>query len=287
MGWGANMVARAASETGDVVKEPVETGAIETGAATDFTEDELQRYTRHIILPEVGPAGQRALRAASVLVIGAGGLGSGCLPYLAAAGVGQIVLVDDDVVDLSNLQRQVLHATGDIGRSKVESAMEKLSALNPQMAIRPVDGRLTAQNAAALLAGINVVIDGSDNFDTRYVLADAAYAARVPLVSAAMLRFEAQLSTFKGYLGPPHPCYRCLYPTPPPPGTVATCAAAGVFGALAGTIGAWQAMEALKEIIGIGDSLSGRLLVMDALAADVHTIRIPRNPSCACCGLAA
>jgi adenylyltransferase/sulfurtransferase len=222
-----------------------------------------------------------------VLVIGAGGLGSGCLPYLAAAGVGEIMLVDDDVVDLSNLQRQILHATGDIGRSKVQSAKEKLSALNPHTAIRPVAGRLTVKNAAALLAGVDVAIDGSDNFDTRYALADAAYAARVPLVSAALLRFEAQLSTFKGYLGPPHPCYRCLYPVPPPPGTIATCAAAGVFGAMAGTVGAWQAMEALKEIIDIGDSLSGRLLILDALAANVHTIRIPRNPACACCGVAA
>ncbi|MFT8777984.1 MAG: molybdopterin-synthase adenylyltransferase MoeB [Gluconacetobacter liquefaciens] len=248
----------------------------------DFSETEIQRYARHILLPEIGGTGQAALRAASVLIVGAGGLGSPLGLYLAAAGVGRIGLVDDDVVDLSNLQRQIAHTTDRIGRSKVESAAEAMRAVNPLVRIDTHATRLDAGNARALVGGYDLVCDGSDNFRTRYLVADACALERRTLVSAAVLRFEGQLSTFR-----PHrdgPCYRCLYPAPPRDGAVPSCAEAGVFGAVTGVMGTLQATEALKEILDIGESLAGRLLVWDALAARFHTIRLSRDPECPLCG---
>lgn len=251
---------------------------------TDFTEDQIQRYARHIILPEVGGAGQARLMAARVLVIGAGGLGSPLLLYLAAAGVGTLGVVDDDAVDLSNLQRQVLHGTADVGRLKVASAADAVRRVNPEVRVEAHEMRLGADNAAALVENYDVVADGSDNFATRYLLNDACFLAGRPLVSAALLRFEAQLSVFKAHDG--GPCYRCLFREPPPPGTVPSCAEAGILGALAGTVGTLQATEVLKEILGIGDSLSGTLLLYDALATEFRRIKVPKDPDCPLCGAA-
>jgi adenylyltransferase/sulfurtransferase len=246
----------------------------------DFTEAEIARYSRHILLGEVGGAGQARLRAARVLIVGAGGLGSPVLLYLAAAGVGTLGVVDDDVLELSNLQRQIAHATDRLGMAKVESAAQSARAINPEVTIRTHRTRLDADNAADLIAGYDLVCDGSDNFPTRFIVADACVRAGVTLVSAAVLRFEGQLSTFK----PGGPCYRCLYPAPPAPGFVPTCAEAGVLGAVTGVMGTLQATEALKEIIGIGESLSGRLLVWDALDMRFRTLSVPRDPDCAACG---
>ncbi|GBQ32018.1 HesA/MoeB/ThiF family protein [Gluconacetobacter sacchari] len=248
----------------------------------DFSEAEIQRYARHILLPEIGGTGQAALRAASVLIVGAGGLGSPLGLYLAAAGVGRIGLIDDDVVDLSNLQRQIAHSTDRIGRPKVESAAEAMRAVNPLVRVDTHATRLDAANARALVAGYDLVCDGSDNFSTRYLVADACALERRTLVSAAVLRFEGQLSTFRPHRG--GPCYRCLYPAPPRDGTVPSCAEAGVFGAVTGVMGTLQATEALKELLDIGDSLAGRLLVWDALAARFHTIRLSPDPDCPLCG---
>lgn len=252
--------------------------------AMSFTDAQIKRYARHILLPEVGGKGQEKLLAARVLVIGAGGLGSPLLLYLAAAGVGTIGLHDDDVVELSNLQRQVVHDTTTLGRLKVDSAMSRLQALNPEVKVERFAERLTAASALERVAAFDIVVDGSDNFATRYLLNDACYLAQRPLVSAAMLRFEAQLSTFKAHLGDPHPCYRCLFPAPPDPGTVPSCSEAGVFGALPGVLGSMQAIETIKEILGIGESLSGRLLLYDALEARLREIALPRDPDCPLCG---
>ncbi|MCE2565289.1 molybdopterin-synthase adenylyltransferase MoeB [Komagataeibacter sp. FNDCF1] len=246
----------------------------------NFSEDEIQRYARHILLPEVGGTGQDALKNASILVIGAGGLGSPVALYLAAAGVGRIGLVDDDVVELSNLQRQIAHVTDRIGQPKVESAAIALRALNPGTQVDCHNVRLTVENARALVRDYDLVCDGCDNFATRYLVADACALEARTLVSAAVLRFEGQLSTFR----PGGPCYRCLYPEAPPAGTVPSCAEAGVFGAVTGVMGTLQATEALKEILGIGESLAGRLLVWDALAMRFHTIALPSDPDCALCG---
>ena len=251
----------------------------------DFTDDEITRYSRHILLPEVGGTGQAKLREARVLVIGAGGLGSPLLLYLAAAGVGTIGLVDDDTVDLSNLQRQVAHTTGRLGMSKVRSATLAAHAINPATIIEPHETRLTPANARGLVERYDLVCDGSDNFDTRFLVADACTAARKTLVSAAVLRFDGQLSTFKPHEG--GPCYRCLHPAPPPPGMIPACSEAGILGAVAGVMGTLQATEVLKEIMGIGESLSGRLLIWDALAARIRTIRLPKDPACPGCGPAA
>ncbi|WP_323989260.1 molybdopterin-synthase adenylyltransferase MoeB [Nguyenibacter sp. L1] len=248
----------------------------------DFSEAEIQRYARHILLPEIGGTGQAMLRAASVLIVGAGGLGAPLGLYLAAAGVGRIGLVDDDLVDLSNLQRQIAHTTGRIGMPKVESAAEAMRAVNPLVRIDRHAVRLDAGNARALVAAYDLVCDGTDNFRTRYLLADACALERRTLVSAAVLRFEGQLSTFRPHRG--GPCYRCLYPEAPAPGTIPSCAEAGVFGAVTGVMGTLQATEVLKELLQIGDSLAGRLLVWDALAARVHTIRLAPDPDCALCG---
>ncbi|MFL5255229.1 MAG: HesA/MoeB/ThiF family protein [Rhodopila sp.] len=248
----------------------------------DFTEDEIQRYSRHILLQEVGGTGQARLKAARVLVVGAGGLGSPLMLYLAAAGIGTIGVVDDDRVELSNLQRQVAHATDRIGMPKVESAARAAAVINPAVRVEAHALRLTAGNALDLIRNYDIVCDGTDNFATRFLVADACVLAQRALVSAAVLRFEGQLSVFK-----PHqdgPCYRCLYPEPPPPGVVPTCSEAGVLGAVTGVMGTLQATEVLKEILGIGDSLSGQLLIWDALAARFRTIRLRPDPACALCG---
>ncbi|WP_048862748.1 HesA/MoeB/ThiF family protein [Acidisphaera rubrifaciens] len=250
----------------------------------DFSEDDIQRYSRHILLPEVGGTGQARLAAARVLVVGAGGLGSPVLLYLAAAGVGTIGIVDHDRIELSNLQRQIAHTTDRVGMAKAHSAAAAARAINPGVDVVPIEARLDASNALALIGGYDIVCDGTDNFAARFLVADACVLARRTLISAAVLRYEGQLSTFKPHAG--GPCYRCLYPAPPPPGLVPSCGEAGVLGAVTGVLGTWQATEALKEILGIGEGLSGRLLIWDALAASLRTIRLRRDPACPSCGAA-
>lgn len=252
----------------------------------EFTEDQLQRYARHIVLPEVGGIGQARLIQASVLVIGAGGLGTPLLLYLAAAGVGTIGVVDDDAVDLSNLQRQVIHATDRIGMAKVDSAARAVAAVNPEVRLVAHRTRLDASNVAELIAPYEVIADGSDNFETRFVVNDACHEAGKILVSAAMLRFEGQLATFKSGVSRDFPCYRCLYAAAPPPGTVPTCSEGGVLGALAGTMGSLQATEVLKELMGIGESLAGHLLIYDALSTTIRKMTLKPRPDCATCGTA-
>jgi molybdopterin/thiamine biosynthesis adenylyltransferase len=217
-------------------------------------------------------------------VIGAGGLGAPVLQYLAAAGIGTLGVVDDDQVDLSNLQRQVIHRSSDIGVAKVDSAQRAVAEINPDVTLIRHNERLTEANVARLIAGYDVVADGSDNFATRYLVNDACHGAKKILVSAAILRFEGQLTTFKAWQGGEHPCARCLFPAPPPPDQVPSCAAAGVLGALAGTIGSWQAGEVVKEVLGIGRSLSGRLVLFDALDGSVNEMALAKNPSCPLCG---
>jgi molybdopterin/thiamine biosynthesis adenylyltransferase len=250
----------------------------------DLTEAQFQRYARHLILPEVGEEGQARLMAARVLVVGAGGLGSPLLLYLAAAGVGSLGVIDDDTVDLSNLQRQIVHATGSVGRPKVESAAATLAAINPEIRVETLRLRLEAGNAAAIISRYDLVADGSDNFATRYLLNDLCYALGKPLVAAALSPFDGQISTYKAHLGPPHPCYRCLFREPPPPDLVPRCETAGILGAVAGVVGTLQAVEVLKELLGIGESLSGTLLMYDALRAGFHKIKVPRDPDCPTCG---
>ncbi|MEE2996739.1 MAG: molybdopterin-synthase adenylyltransferase MoeB [Pseudomonadota bacterium] len=250
----------------------------------DFSEDQIQRYARHIVLPEVGSAGQQKLLKAKVLVIGAGGLGAPLLMYLAAAGVGTLSVVDDDRVDLSNLQRQVIHSAGNIGVPKVDSAGETVNGINPQISFVPHRLRLTAENANELIGPYDVIADGSDNFATRFLVNDACHLAGKPLISAAILRFEGQIATFRSGLGNREPCYRCLYREAPAPGLVPSCAEGGVLGALAGTMGSLQAVEVLKEIIQIGDTLAGSLMIYDALAADFRRMKLPRDPACPLCG---
>jgi adenylyltransferase/sulfurtransferase len=247
--------------------------------------EELERYARHIVLPEVGGPGQAALQRARVLVIGAGGIGAPVLLYLAAAGTGTLGVVDDDVVSLSNLQRQVIHATPDVGMPKVESAAATIRLLNPHVAVELHHARLTAQNALALIGAYDLVVDGSDNFETRYLVADACYFAKKPLVTAALGRFDGTLTTIRaherGADGKPNPTYRCLFPEPPPPGTVPACAEAGILGALAGVIGAMAALEAIREIVGFGENLVGRLVMLDAHAMRFETLSYswdPKNP---------
>ncbi|HEY7578039.1 MAG TPA: molybdopterin-synthase adenylyltransferase MoeB [Acetobacteraceae bacterium] len=249
----------------------------------DFSEDEIRRYSRHILLQDVGGIGQARLKAARVLVVGAGGLGSPLALYLAAAGIGVIGIVDHDRVELSNLQRQIAHTTDRIGALKAESAASAARAINPEVHIEPYGERLDAGNVLDLIGRYDVVCDGTDNFATRFLLADACVLARRTLVSAAVLRFEGQLSVFKPHLHEGGPCYRCLYPEPPPPGTVPTCSEAGVLGAVTGVMGTLQATEVLKEILGVGESLSGRLLIWDALATRFRTVRLRADPDCALC----
>jgi molybdopterin/thiamine biosynthesis adenylyltransferase len=252
----------------------------------NFSESEIQRYARHILLREVGGVGQAKLKAARVLIVGAGGLGSPLALYLAAAGVGCIGMIDPDVLELSNLQRQVAHTTERLGQLKVQSAAEAMRRINPLVKIETYAKRLEAGNVDRLVVAYDVICDGTDNFETRFLLADACVAARRTLVSAAVLRFEGQLSTFK-----PHadggPCYRCLYPEPPPPGMVPSCSEAGVLGAVTGVMGTLQATEVLKEIMGIGESLSGWLMIWDALDAEFRKVRLRRDPECRVCGLRA
>jgi len=250
----------------------------------DFTEDQLKRYARHIILPEVGGVGQEKLLAGRVLVIGAGGLGAPLLLYLAAAGVGTLGVVDDDSVELSNLQRQVIHTTARIGVPKVDSARATIEAINPDVRLVTHRTRLNAANVAALIADYDIVADGTDNFETRFLLNDACHFGGKTLVSAAILRFEGQVATFKSHQGHEFPCYRCLYREPPPPGLVPSCSEGGVFGALAGAVGSIQAIEVLKEIMGIGETLAGRLLVYDALTQTFRKMKLPRDADCPLCG---
>lgn len=254
----------------------------------EFRDDQIVRYARHILLDEVGGDGQMRLLNARVLVVGAGGLGSPMLLYLAAAGVGTIGVIDDDVVELSNLQRQVVHTSGSIGTTKVESARQTLASINPDVCVETFAERLQAGNALERVSAYDVVADCSDNFATRFLLNDACYMARRPLVSGAILRFEGQLSTFKAFAPAPDgtrgPCYRCIYREPPPPGDEATCAEAGVLGAFCGVIGSLQATEVLKELLGIGEGLSGWLLVCEALGASFRKIRVSRDPGCPLCG---
>jgi len=250
-----------------------------------LSDEELDRYARHLVLRQVGGPGQAKIRAASVLVVGAGGLGSPAALYLAAAGIGRIGLVDDDAVSLSNLQRQILFRTADVGRPKVEAGAQALKALNPGVRIDIHHTRLTADNAMALLAGYDIVADGSDNFATRFLLNDACFFARKPLVSAAVTEFEGQLATYKGYEAA-LPCYRCLFPAPPPAGTVPNCSETGVLGAAAGVMGSLQALEVLKEAAGLGTGLAGKILVYKALTAEFHTARLAKDPGCALCGTA-
>ncbi len=251
----------------------------------DFSEAEVQRYARHILLREVGGIGQARLKAASVLIAGAGGLGSPLALYLAAAGVGRIGIIDPDVLELSNLQRQIAHATDRLGRPKVHSAAEAMRGINPLVRVEPHQARLDEGNVHRLVASYDLVCDGTDNFEARFLLADACVTERRTLVSAAVLRFEGQLSTFKPHADADGPCYRCLYPEPPPPGLVPSCSEAGVLGAVTGVMGTLQATEVLKEIMGIGESLSGWLLIWDALAAEFRKVRLRRDPACLVCGI--
>jgi molybdopterin/thiamine biosynthesis adenylyltransferase/rhodanese-related sulfurtransferase len=246
-----------------------------------LTPPEVARYSRHLIMPEVALEGQKRLKAARVLVIGAGGLGSPLGLYLAAAGVGRIGLVDFDVVDFSNLQRQVLHGTPDVGRPKLQSAKERLQAINPEVEIDLYETRLTSANALAILEPYDIIIDGTDNFPTRYLVNDACVLLKKPNVYGSIFRFDGQASVFY----PPHgPCYRCLYPEPPPPGEVPSCAEGGVLGILPGLIGCIQATEAVKLILARGSPLIGRLLLYDALQMTFQEFKVHRNPSCPVCG---
>jgi molybdopterin-synthase adenylyltransferase len=248
-----------------------------------LTQQEIERYKRHLVLREVGGQGQQKLQAAKVLVIGAGGLGSPVLMYLAAAGVGTLGIVDDDRVSLDNLQRQIVHDTPHVGTPKVDSAREAIARLNPHVRVEAHDRRIDAANAIELISRYDIVVDGSDNFATRYLVSDACYLAKKPLVFAAVGPFDGYVTTLKPHAagpdGAPHPSYRCLFPEAPPPGTVANCAEVGVLGAAVGVIGTLQATEVLKEILGFGDSLAGRLLLYDARAARFTEIGIAWDPA--------
>jgi adenylyltransferase/sulfurtransferase len=249
----------------------------------DFTEEQIERYSRHIILPEVGGRGQARLLKSRAFVLGAGGLGSPALLYLAAAGVGTIGVADGDCVDLSNLQRQIIHTTGTVGRPKVHSAREAIERLNPDVEVVPFHGRLDAGNIREVIRDYDVVLDGSDNFPTRFLLNDAAFFEDKPLVSGSMFRFDGQVSVFKPVRGD-YPCYRCLYPEPPPKGLVPSCQEAGVLGALAGVVGVLQAIEAVKELLNMGDTLAGHLMIFDALKMTFRKVRVRKDPGCALCG---
>jgi molybdopterin/thiamine biosynthesis adenylyltransferase len=242
-----------------------------------FSDEEVDRYARHLVLREIGGAGQQALKAARVLIVGAGGLGAPAALYLAAAGVGEIGLVDPDTVALSNLQRQILYAAADIGRSKVAAAIERLAGLNANVAVAPIALRLTTDNAADLIRPYDLVLDGTDDFATRFTVNAACLAETKPLVSGAIGRWTGQVGVFSG-----KPCYRCLVPEIPP--EAETCATVGVVGALAGVVGSMMALEAIKLITGAGDSLTGRLLIYDALAAETRTVRVGADPACPACG---
>jgi adenylyltransferase/sulfurtransferase len=257
------------------------TTTTEPAALPELTTDDLARYARHLILPEVGMEGQRKLKAARILCVGTGGLGSPLAFYLTAAGIGTLGLVDFDVVDASNLQRQIIHSTRDIGRKKLDSAGEKLTALNPAIRIVKHETMLTSANALEILAGYDIVADGTDNFPTRYLVNDACVLLGKPNVYGSIFRFEGQASVFATGEGP---CYRCLYPEPPPPGLVPSCAEGGVLGVLPGLIGVIQATEVIKLILGKGESLIGRLLLVDALKMRFRELKLRKNPGCPVCG---
>ena len=254
-------------------------------------DDEIDRYARHIVLKEVGGAGQAKLAAARVLVVGAGGLGAPLIMYLAAAGVGTIGIVDDDAVSLSNLQRQIVHDTPSVGLPKTDSARATVRRLNPHVQVATHALRLDAENALGLVSAYDIVADGSDNFETRFLVNDACVAAKKTLVSGAVAQFDGQLATFKPHVATPdgghYPCYRCFAPEAPPAGTAPPCAEAGILGALAGVIGTLQATEVLKEILSIGDTLAGRILIYDGLGARVRLVKLNADPRCAVCGSAA
>jgi adenylyltransferase/sulfurtransferase len=250
-------------------------------ATADLDHDEMLRYSRHLIMPEVGAAGQKKLKAARVLCIGAGGLGSPVAMYLAAAGVGALGLVDFDVVEISNLQRQIIHYTEDVGRRKLDSAREKLHHINPGVSVELHQARLNASNALEILNSYDIIIDGTDNFPTRYLVNDACVLLKKPNVHGSVFRFEGMASVFDARIGP---CYRCLYPEPPPPGLAPSCAEAGVLGVLPGLVGVIQATEAIKLILGVGEPLVGRLLLIDALKMQFRQISLRKNAGCPICG---
>lgn len=250
-----------------------------------LTPEEIDRYKRHLVLHEVGGQGQQKLKKAKVLVIGAGGLGSPVLMYLAAAGVGTLGIIDDDIVSLDNLQRQVIHDTAHVGTAKTQSAAEAIAQLNPHVETKLHSERLTAENAMEIISQYDIVADGSDNFATRYLVNDACYLAKRPLVFAALGPFDGYLTTFRAFDtapdGKPYPCYRCIFPEAPPPGTVANCSEVGILGAVAGVMGTMQALEVIKEITGVGESLAGRLMIYDARACRFQSVNVawdPNNP---------
>ena len=247
---------------------------------TALTPYQVSRYSRHIIMPQVGSVGQRKLLDAKVLMVGAGGLGSPITIYLTLAGVGTVGLVDFDDVDVTNLQRQILHFNDDIGRPKVESAVETLKAYNPDTTVNIHEEPISSVNAMEIMKDYDVIVNGADNFPTRYLVNDAAYLSGKTLVDGSILLFDGQATTYR----PGQGCYRCLFPTPPPPGEVPSCAEAGVLGMLPGMVGTIQATEVVKQILGVGDSLSGRLLLIDALSMEFRTVKIRRNPQCPLCG---
>jgi adenylyltransferase/sulfurtransferase len=247
-----------------------------------FSDEQIHRYSRQLILPGIGGKGQRKLAEARVFIMGAGGLGSPAALYLAAAGIGTIGLADFDRVELHNLQRQILHRTPDVGLLKVESGKRTLESLNPEVKVKTYSERITSSNIRETIRDYDLVLDGSDNFPTRFLVNDACFFEKKTLISGAILRFDGQLSTFKPHAG--GPCYRCLFPEPPPPGTVPSCQEAGVLGAVAGIIGLLQANEALKEILGLGKSMAGRLLMFNALNPSFDEVKFQRNPQCLLCG---
>ena len=257
------------------------TATAEPQALPELTNDELGRYSRHLILPEVGMEGQQRLKAAKVLCVGTGGLGSPLALYLAAAGIGTLGLIDFDVVDASNLQRQIIHSTKDIGRKKIDSAQEKLNALNPALNVVKHDTMLTSANALEIFAQYDIIADGTDNFQTRYLVNDACVLLKKPNAYGSIFRFEGQASVFATEEGP---CYRCLYPEPPPPGLVPSCAEGGVLGILPGLVGVIQATEVIKLILGKGEPLIGRLLLVDALTMRFRELKLRKNPDCPVCG---
>jgi len=249
----------------------------------ELTDSQIQRYSRQIILNEVGGKGQKKLAQAKVLLIGAGGLGSPAALYLAAAGIGTIGLVDGDVVDLSNLQRQIMHSTSTLGQPKVVSGKKMLSAINPEITVNAYHQLVDADNILPLISQYDIVLDGSDNFSTRFLVNDACFFAKKTLISASMFRFEGQLTTIKPHAG--YPCYRCLYPEPPPAGLVPNCQEAGVLGVLAGTMGILQASEAIKEVLGIGETIADKLVIYDALDMKFRKVGRPKDPACPLCGV--
>jgi adenylyltransferase/sulfurtransferase len=246
----------------------------------DFTEEQIERYSRHIILPEVGGKGQKKIRQAKVFIVGTGGLGSPCAYYLCAAGVGKLGLVDSDTVELSNLQRQILHSTQDVNKSKIDSALKRLQPLNPDVEIAGYKERLTSKNILDIIREYDIVVDGSDNFPTRYLVNDACVMANKPLVHGGVFRFDGQVFTIVPKKGP---CYRCLFPEPPPPNVMPSCQEAGILGVVPGIIGLLQANEVVKFILGKGDLLVGRLLIFNALESRFRTVRIPKDEKCSVC----